>query len=235
MRIFVFMISILHQKILHPAQADGFCLRDGFYGCEGTLWLWQLVTRKTWIGAGFSSRWEVWGAQAGTGLERQQRIPHLDFQAAGREGDTGPGLNFWKLKAHPQWHAYPNKGTPNPIRPHLQWYHSLWVYGGYFRSNHHRLLTSTNVGGLGNQCWLSLETRHLGRRLSCKCLANTNEDLSSDLQHSHKKPVIKVGACNPSTGRSLGTCLVVSRTESLRSRINVRERDLVSKPRRSSN
>lgn len=29
-----------------------------------------------------------------------------------REWDTGPGLSFWDLKVHTQWHTYSNKSTP---------------------------------------------------------------------------------------------------------------------------
>lgn len=29
-----------------------------------------------------------------------------------KEGATGPGFDFWKIKAHPQWLTYLNKDTP---------------------------------------------------------------------------------------------------------------------------
>lgn len=39
-------------------------------------------------------------------------------QAAGRKRSTGPGLGFWHLKAHRQWHTSSNKVAPTPTRPH---------------------------------------------------------------------------------------------------------------------
>jgi hypothetical protein len=44
-------------------------------------------------------------------LEKEPRVLRLDWHA-GRENDTGLGLNFWNLKAHPQWFNPSNKATP---------------------------------------------------------------------------------------------------------------------------
>jgi hypothetical protein len=35
-------------------------------------------------------------------LEKEQRVPYPDLQAAGIKIDIGPGLSFLHLKAHPQ-------------------------------------------------------------------------------------------------------------------------------------
>ena len=40
----------------------------------------------------------------------------LDWQAAGRENDTGPGLSIWNLKTYPQWHTSFHKSTPTSTR-----------------------------------------------------------------------------------------------------------------------
>jgi hypothetical protein len=53
------------------------------------------------------------GRQADMVLEKELRVLHLDWQAAGRESGTGPGLSFWSLKAHP-----PSDTLP-PSRPHV--------------------------------------------------------------------------------------------------------------------
>lgn len=53
------------------------------------------------------------------GAGEELRVLHLDPQAAGREGDTRPGLGIWNCKAHPQWHISSNKATSAPTRLHL--------------------------------------------------------------------------------------------------------------------
>jgi hypothetical protein len=46
-------------------------------------------------------------------LEKDLRVLHLRWQAAGRESDTGPGLSFWSSKAHLQWYTSYNKPRPS--------------------------------------------------------------------------------------------------------------------------
>jgi hypothetical protein len=61
---------------------------------------------KHLIGAGLQFRGSVHyhhgekhGSMQADVLEKELRVLYQDLQAAGRESDTGPGLNFWNVKS----------------------------------------------------------------------------------------------------------------------------------------
>lgn len=51
-------------------------------------------------------------------LEKQLRVLHPDWQEAGREGDNGPSLSTWDLKACPWWHTSSKVTPPDSATPY---------------------------------------------------------------------------------------------------------------------
>ena len=86
-----------------------------FYCCEETLGPQPLIQENISLGLAYSFRGPFPPWQEAV-LERELRVLHADWQGAGRERDTGPGLSIETLKPLPVTlltrRTYSNKATP---------------------------------------------------------------------------------------------------------------------------